>query len=103
MRSDPMLFWITAALQLALPAAPPQNVYHGRQQQLEVLVPRGAQTELRIDGNLDEPAWKDAALLTGFSQFEPVDGLPADDSTEVLVMYTDHEIYIGIRAFEPHG
>ncbi|MGH7636793.1 MAG: carbohydrate binding family 9 domain-containing protein, partial [Gemmatimonadaceae bacterium] len=33
----------------------------------------------------------------------PVDRAPADDSTEVLVMYSDHELYLAIRAFEPHG
>ena len=61
------------------------------------------QTSPAIDGRLDEAVWGGASILTGFSQFSPVDRLPAADSTEVLVMYTDHAIYFGIRAFEPHG
>jgi hypothetical protein len=76
--------------------------YNGRQRQLDVRIPR-LETDFRIDGVLDEEAWSRAALLTGFSQYSPVDGLPAADSTEVLVLYTAHAILFGIRAFEPHG
>src|SRR6266480_1699287 len=60
-------------------------------------------TTLKIDGVLDEPAWSRAALLTGFSQYRPVDGRPAEDSTDVLAWYAPDAIYFGIRAFEPHG
>ena len=42
-------------------------------------------------------------MLTGFSEYLPVDGLPAEDSTEVLVWYSPTAIYFGIRAFEAHG
>jgi Domain of unknown function (DUF5916) len=85
-------------------SAPPRpgDTYHGRLGQLEVQVPKIA-TEIEVDGQLDEAAWDGAVILTGFSQYHPADRLPADDSTEVLVMYADHAIYFGIRAFEPHG
>lgn len=90
-----------------LVAQPPRPItesgtYHGRQGQLEVAIPKidGA---VRIDGDLGDGEWERAALLTGFSQYTPVDRAPADDSTEVLVMYSDHELYLAIRAFEPHG
>ena len=36
-----------------------------------------------MDGRLDEPTWSRAAVLNGFSQFGPSDGVPANDSTEV--------------------
>jgi hypothetical protein len=78
------------------------ETFNGRLLQLDVSVPR-LQADVRIDGVLDEAVWSQAAVLTGFSQFAPVDRLPAADSTEVLVWYTDHAIYFGIRAFEPHG
>lgn len=42
-------------------------------------------------------------MLTGFSQFQPVDGLLAEDSTQVLVWYGATAIYFGVRAFESHG
>src|SRR5262245_59855865 len=91
-------------LQMALPqaATAPPNVHHGRMNQTTVNAPRREEKELRIDGALTEPGWADAAVLTGFSRYQPVDGLPADDSTEVLLWYTDHALYIGVRAFEPH-
>jgi len=47
--------------------------------------------------------WRQAALLTGFSQYQPVDNRPAPDSTEVRVWYSSTAIHFGIRAFEPHG
>lgn len=86
------------------PAAVPRpvTVYHGRAGDLEVTVPRAA-ADFDIDGVLDEAAWDDAALLTGFSQYEPVDGTAAVDSTEVRVIYDDYAIYFAVRAFEPHG
>src|SRR5207245_2183012 len=76
--------------------------YSGRDRQLDVQVPHidGAVT---IDGVLDEPVWGDAARLTGFSQYTPVDDRPAADSTEVRVWYSETAIYFGIRAFETHG
>jgi hypothetical protein len=78
------------------------TTYNGRTGQVDVRVPR-IQSSPTIDGRLDDAAWGGAAMLTGFSQFQPVDRQPAEDSTEVLVMYTDHAIFFGIRAFEPHG
>ena len=56
-----------------------------------------------IDGTLNDPVWQQASVLTGFSEYTPIDGLPAEDSTEVLVWYSHKAIYFGIRAFEPHG
>ena len=47
--------------------------------------------------------WQQAALLTGFSLYQPVDQRPAPDSTDVRVWYSSTAIYFGIRAFEPHG
>jgi hypothetical protein len=92
-------------LQLALPqaAAPAPIVYHGRLNQTTVSAPKREEAEIKIDGLLSEANWSEAALLTGFSRYQPVDGLPAEDSTEVLIWYTDHAMYIGVRAFEPHA
>lgn len=78
------------------------NLYLGRSGQTRVRPPR-VQEEPAIDGRLTESDWNTAALLTGFSQYAPVDRLPADDSTEVRVMYSETAIYFGIRAFEAHG
>ena len=80
-----------------------QDIYNGRANQLRVRPPRLDEAGVSQDGRLDEPQWARAALLTGFSQFAPIDGTPADDSTEVLVWYSQTAIHFGIRAFERHG
>ncbi len=82
--------------------SPPRGVYNGRQGQTSVHIPRLDDLEL-IDGTLNDPVWQQAAVLTGFSEYTPIDGLPAEDSTEVLVWYSHKAIYFGIRAFEPHS
>jgi hypothetical protein len=79
-----------------------QLVHSGRNGGLDVPVPR-ASVPITVDGVLEEPAWQAAAILTGFSQYRPVDGRPAEDSTEVLVWYSASAMYFGIRAFEAHG
>src|SRR5213593_5052293 len=93
---------LPALLLLLQFAGDPGPVYDGRARQLDVHLPR-IDTTITIDGRLDEPVWQRAALLTGFSQYRPVDSRPAADSTEVLVFYASDAIYFGIRAFEKHG
>ena len=80
----------------------PPTTYDGRAGKLSVRLPRIEQEPV-IDGKLDEAVWGEAAILTGFSQFSPADGVPAADSTEVLVWYSPTAILFGIRAFEAHG
>jgi hypothetical protein len=80
----------------------PPATYVGRAGQLDVQIPRH-ELDATIDGNLDETVWGKTAILTGFSQFSPTDGVPATDSTQVLVWYAPTAIHFGIRAFEAHG
>ena len=77
-------------------------VYNGRERKLEVQVPR-IDAEAAVDGSLNELAWTQASILTGFSQFQPVDGRAATDSTVVLVWYSATAIHFGVRAYEAHG
>src|SRR6185369_5623592 len=78
------------------------TVYDGRAKRVNVDVPR-IDTVASIDGNLSEGVWTRAARLVGFSQYQPVDGRPAEEPTEVLVWYSPESIYFGIRAREIHG
>ena len=55
---------------------------------------------VEIDGVLDEPVWSQATRLTGFWQYQPVDGRPAEEETEVLVWYAPDAIYFGIVAHD---
>lgn len=63
-------------------------------------IPRidGDDAQLRIDGVLDERVWRRAARLTGFHGFQPVDGRPAEERTEVRVWYSATAIHFGIIA-----
>ncbi|HEX6628429.1 MAG TPA: DUF5916 domain-containing protein [Gemmatimonadaceae bacterium] len=93
-----MLFTILTALVVLQDS----TTYDGRAKRVHVDVPR-IDTVAAIDGNLDDPVWRRAARLTGFSQYQPVDGLAAVEPTEVLTWYASDAIYFGIRAREIHG
>ncbi len=91
-----MLLPLISAFQLA--AATQPAVYNGRAGQTTVAPPK-IEATITVDGKLDEPAWSSAARLTGFSLYQPADGRPAPDSTEVRVWYSSDAMYFGIRAF----
>lgn len=93
---------LTLTSDLPRPRTLTDGPYSGRDRQLAVKIPR-LDESVEIDGVLDEPVWTRAALLTGFSQYAPQDGVAADDSTQVLVWYTATAIHFGIRAYERHG
>jgi len=63
-----------------------------------VAIPR-LDARVTVDGRLDEPVWKEAALLDGFHQYQPSDSRPAQERTEVLVWYAPDALMVGIRAF----
>jgi hypothetical protein len=64
-----------------------------------VPVPR-VDSDIEVDGVLDEAAWRQAVRLGGFSQYEPVDGRPAEERTDVLVWYSASAIHFGIVAHD---
>lgn len=80
----------------------PSLVYAGRARALNVQAVR-AETTAVIDGHLDEAIWQRAAVLTAFTSYAPVDGRPAQDSTEVRLWHAADAIYIGVRAWAPPG
>jgi Domain of unknown function (DUF5916) len=92
---------VAAAQGLSPPAVPEPAVsaavFSGVDRQLQVRPPR-VETEVEIDGVLDEPAWQQAARLTGFSRYAPVDGGPAGRATEVFVWYSPTALHFGVRA-----
>src|SRR2546423_829932 len=95
-----MLLTLCLLLNCATPDS--LGIYSGRERQLDVRIPR-FDAEVVIDGDLSDSTWARAALLTGFSQYAPNDGVSAVDSTQVLVWYSANAIYFGIRAYELHG
>ena len=83
-----MLFLASALLAQAPDSAP-----------FTVRIPR-FETQVEIDGVLDEPVWQQAARLSGFHQYQPVDSRPAEEETEVLVWYARNAIYFGVIAHD---
>jgi hypothetical protein len=80
--------------QSAVPVIPPPTLD----------IPRH-DSDVTVDGKLDEPVWARAARLEGFRQFQPVDSRAAEDSTVVLVWYSATAIHFGILAYDrvPEG
>ena len=75
-------------------------IFSGRDHQLEVSPPRVEEPGIRIDGELTEASWENAATLAGFTQYEPIEGIPSTEETEVRVLYSPEAIYFGIRAWD---
>ena len=75
-------------------------VYDGGAGLLEVASPSLPEAEIVIDGELGEAAWESAALLTGFTQFDPVEGVPATQRTEARVLVTPDAVYLGVMAYD---
>jgi len=62
-----------------------------------------ASGELRIDGALDEPAWREAEPITDFRVLFAREGQVPADSTEVRVLVDDHRIVFGITCWQSHA
>jgi hypothetical protein len=89
---------IGAILSLQIAAAP---LVQGRPAAAFDL-PRAA-VDAEIDGQLADSVWQSAARLTGFFQYEPSDGQPSAQPTEVRVYYTPRALYFGIVAHRRTG
>ena len=86
-----MLLMVVLALQGSAPDTG-TVVFHATAPRIEATV--------TIDGDLSEPVWAEAARLTDFHQYQPVDSRPAEERTEVLVWYAPDAIHFGIVAHE---
>ncbi len=51
-----------------------------------------------IDGRLDDAVWRDAVLITDFTQTNPVEGGPATERTEVRIAYDADHLYFAFYA-----
>ena len=65
-------------------------------------VVRAVRTESapKIDGRLDDAAWKSAGLIPRLRQKLPVAYAEASAQTEIRILYDDDFLYIGVRAFD---
>lgn len=50
----------------------------------------------KLDGRLDDPAWREAAPTDAFTQKTPVSGKRPADRTVARILYDDDNVYVGI-------
>jgi len=65
----------------------------------EYFAVRAAQAP-RIDGQLDDEAWKSANVTGSFLQANPIQGAPVKQQTEVRIMYDNTALYIGAMLYD---
>ncbi|MEO8451321.1 MAG: DUF5916 domain-containing protein [Gemmatimonadota bacterium] len=53
--------------------------------------------DIKIDGRLDDAAWKNASFMSDFRQKEPVENGEPQDVTEVAFLYDERALYVGAR------
>lgn len=56
--------------------------------------------EITIDGELADPAWRDASRARGFVEVRPGDNLPPDRKSEAWLTYDDHHLYVALIAWD---
>ena len=56
--------------------------------------------DVRIDGRLDDAAWRAAEPYTAFRQTDPDEGSPGSQRTEARVLIDNDAIYVGMRMFD---
>jgi hypothetical protein len=61
------------------------------------LVAKRTTAAIKIDGNLDEAAWKEAIPATGFAEWRPNFGQAEDSATRTIVylLYDNTSVYVG--------
>src|SRR5688572_21209216 len=55
---------------------------------------------IRIDGHLDEPAWREGPMIEDFVQKEPIEGVAATEPMQVRFRYDTEALYVGARMFK---
>lgn len=61
-----------------------------------VLEASAVESGISIDGRLDEAVWQQVEPASGFVQYEPHEGAPASQQTEVRVLYGPENVYVGV-------
>jgi hypothetical protein len=58
---------------------------------------------IRVDGNLDEAAWRAATPVTRFTQYDPQEGQPVSEATDIRFLHDGDALYIGARMSDREG
>ncbi len=95
----PVLVIVLAMLPAPAPGqtAPAGN---GRARPLPTVRAERLAGAIHLDGILDEAAGAQAAPATEFIQFDPLEGQPVSERTEVRVLFDDHAVYVGAMLYD---
>src|SRR5262245_56818153 len=85
--------WVSGATVQADPQAPADSAATGVRKSVRAAHVSGG--DLRLDGRLDESAWRQAAFVSDFVQKDPQEGAPPQEATEVAFLYDDEFFWIG--------
>ena len=55
---------------------------------------------IQLDGRLDEAVWQEARPVGDFYQWQPNNGAPSSERTEVRFLFDDDNLYVGVRCFD---
>ncbi len=56
---------------------------------------------IKIDGHISEKAWEDALVLPVDIEIMPGDNLEAPVRTQCFILYSDDNLYVGFKAYDP--
>lgn len=65
-----------------------------------VAIPK-TESGIDLDGSLDDPAWKNAAVFEIAYETSPEENVEAPVKTTVYMMYDNSNIYVGFKAYDP--
>src|SRR5206468_464512 len=82
------------------PASQARQEQNGLQQSHRTALAIRVDHAPRLDGTLNDPLWRQATPVTGFSQREPFEGQEPTEKTEVRVLYTRSAVFFGVTCFD---
>lgn len=88
--SKPTTIVVTCALILGLAVTPPSGWGQERSKTLRV---NRIETPPEIDGRIDEELWDRLVPVSGFVQFDPINGVDATEETRVWAAFDQHNLY----------
>lgn len=90
-----LLFFMVSQLALVASGGEEEN-----SEKVPHRIPR-IDTEVKIDGYLDEEAWNQALKINANIEVRPGENIPAPVKTEVYMAYDNSNIYVAFKAFDP--
>ena len=84
--------WAVSLPSLAQQSAPLPVHPNGRKTLRAVRI----SAPIKLDGDLSESVWQEVEPANQFVQAEPYEGTPATEATDVKVLYSDENLYIGV-------